>query len=202
MTDLRIGILGVGRIGKMHAELIERQTPGATVSAVYDVFTEGAAAVGGRRGFPRRGVVARKNLIGADDVDAVAICSSTDTHIDLLVAAADAGKADLHRETAVARPRRGRARGRRGRGRRRPRPGRVQPPVRMPATRRSATGSWRATWATSRWCGSPAVIPAPPPDRVHRGVGRDLPRHDDPRLRHGPVRHRQRGRPRSTQPAR
>ena len=33
MTDLRIGVLGVGRIGKMHAELIERQTPGATVSA-------------------------------------------------------------------------------------------------------------------------------------------------------------------------
>jgi myo-inositol 2-dehydrogenase/D-chiro-inositol 1-dehydrogenase len=32
-------------------------------------------------------------LLGADDVDAVAICSSTDTHADLIVAAAGSGKA-------------------------------------------------------------------------------------------------------------
>ena len=30
-------------------------------------------------------------------------------------------------------------------------------------------------------------------DRLHQGVGRNVPRHDDPRLRHGPVRHGQRG---------
>ena len=91
MTDLRIGVLGVGRIGKMHAELIERQTLGATVSAVYDVYTEGAEAVGSDVG--ARVAASPEDLIGADDVDAVAICSSTDTHIDLLVAAAEAGKA-------------------------------------------------------------------------------------------------------------
>ena len=34
-----------------------------------------------------------EELLGAPDVDAVAICSSTDTHADLLVAAAEAGKA-------------------------------------------------------------------------------------------------------------
>ena len=91
MSDLRIGVLGVGRIGKMHAELIERQTPGATVSAVYDVYTEGAEAVAADVG--ARVASSPDDLIGADDVDAVAICSSTDTHIDLLVAAAEAGKA-------------------------------------------------------------------------------------------------------------
>ena len=91
MTDLRIGVLGVGRIGKMHAELIERQTLGATVSAVYDVYTEGAEAVASDVG--ARVAASPEDLIGADDVDAVAICSSTDTHIDLLVAAAEAGKA-------------------------------------------------------------------------------------------------------------
>lgn len=91
MTDLRIGVLGVGRIGKMHAELIERQTPGATVSAVYDVYAEGAEAVGADLG--ARVASSPEDLIESDDVDAVAICSSTDTHIDLLVAAAEAGKA-------------------------------------------------------------------------------------------------------------
>ena len=31
---LRIGVLGVGRIGRMHAELLGRQVPGAAVTAV------------------------------------------------------------------------------------------------------------------------------------------------------------------------
>ena len=91
MSELRIGVLGVGRIGKMHAELIERQTLGATVSAVYDVYAEGAEEVGAD--VDARVASSPEDLIGADDVDAVAICSSTDTHIDLLVAAAEAGKA-------------------------------------------------------------------------------------------------------------
>lgn len=91
MSDLRIGVLGVGRIGKMHAELIERQTPGATVSAVYDVYADAAAGVAAEVG--ARVATSPDDLIDADDVDAVAICSSTDTHIDLLVAAAEANKA-------------------------------------------------------------------------------------------------------------
>ena len=90
MNELRIGVLGVGRIGKMHAELIERQTPGATVSRVFDVFSDGAKAVGDDVG--AKVSASAQELIEADDVDAVAICSSTDTHIDLLVAAAQAGK--------------------------------------------------------------------------------------------------------------
>ena len=30
VAPLRIGIIGVGRIGRMHAELLERQVPGAS----------------------------------------------------------------------------------------------------------------------------------------------------------------------------
>ena len=45
-----------------------------------------------------------ESLIDGDDVDAVAICSSTDTHIDLLVAAAGRRQAGVHREAALARP--------------------------------------------------------------------------------------------------
>ena len=89
--DVRIGVLGTGRIGAMHAELIERQTAGATVTAVFDVFAEGAQKVGADVGARVAGSAAE--LIESDDVDAVAICTSTDTHIDFLVAAAEAGKA-------------------------------------------------------------------------------------------------------------
>jgi myo-inositol 2-dehydrogenase/D-chiro-inositol 1-dehydrogenase len=91
IAPLRIGIVGVGRIGRMHADLLAREVGGAAVAAVFDAH--GPAA---RDTAERLGVAAAdsaQELIAAPDVDAVAICSSTDTHADLIVAAAQAGKA-------------------------------------------------------------------------------------------------------------
>jgi myo-inositol 2-dehydrogenase/D-chiro-inositol 1-dehydrogenase len=88
IKPLRVGVIGVGRIGGMHAELLERQVPGAAVGAVYDAAEPLARGVGDRLGVP----VAESVDELLDDVDAVAICTSTDTHADLLVAAAGAGK--------------------------------------------------------------------------------------------------------------
>jgi len=85
-----IAILGTGRIGKMHADIVTQRIPGLHVASVYDVFTEGAQAVADSIGCARAESVEE---IMASDVDAVAICSSTDTHVDLTVAAAEAGKA-------------------------------------------------------------------------------------------------------------
>lgn len=85
-----IAVLGTGRIGKMHAEIITQQIDGLAVSAVYDVYTEGAQAVAESIGCDRAESVEETM---SSDVDAVAICSSTDTHVDLAVAAAEAGKA-------------------------------------------------------------------------------------------------------------
>lgn len=89
-SDVRIGLLGVGRIGSMHAELIARRVDGATVSVVYDVAGEVAQQVALDVG--ARVAASPDELMQADDVDAIAICSSTDTHIDYLVAAAESGK--------------------------------------------------------------------------------------------------------------
>ncbi len=85
-----IAVLGTGRIGKMHAELIARQVPGLDLHSVFDVYMEGAAAVAADLGVP---AAASTEEIMASDADAVAICTSTDTHVDLVVAAAEAGKA-------------------------------------------------------------------------------------------------------------
>ncbi|MFZ8910636.1 MAG: inositol 2-dehydrogenase [Candidatus Nanopelagicales bacterium] len=88
MSDLRIGVIGTGRIGRMHADYIARQTPRATLSAVSDVSEASAAEVAEMYGVP---AMSADEVIAASD--AVAICSSTDTHVDYIIAAADAGKA-------------------------------------------------------------------------------------------------------------
>ena len=87
---VRIGVAGVGRIGKMHAEIIARNTPNATLVAVADVNQAAAEAVAKELNVEARSVA---DLISSEDIDAVAICTSTDTHVELIIAAAEHGKA-------------------------------------------------------------------------------------------------------------
>ena len=89
-APIRIGILGVGRIGELHARLIAREVPGLALAGVFDVDPAAAARVGGELGVE----VARSadELMTSATTDAIAICSSTDTHVDLVVGAATTGK--------------------------------------------------------------------------------------------------------------
>lgn len=90
-SGLKVGVLGVGRIGRMHAELLERQVDGASVTAVFDVNASASAEVGSA---VDAGVEeSMESLLSRPDVDAVCIATSTDTHVDAIVAAAEAGKA-------------------------------------------------------------------------------------------------------------
>jgi myo-inositol 2-dehydrogenase / D-chiro-inositol 1-dehydrogenase len=90
-VTLRIAVLGVGRIGKMHVELLARQVPGASVAMVQDINGDAAAAVGEQ--FDVLHTTDVDAVLASGDVDAVAICSSTDTHVPFMIASANAGKA-------------------------------------------------------------------------------------------------------------
>jgi myo-inositol 2-dehydrogenase / D-chiro-inositol 1-dehydrogenase len=88
---VRIGLLGTGRIGRMHADLLAGRVEGAALAAVCDADPETAAEVGARLRVPT--VSSAAELFGNPDVDAIAICTSTDTHAEAIVATARTGKA-------------------------------------------------------------------------------------------------------------
>jgi myo-inositol 2-dehydrogenase/D-chiro-inositol 1-dehydrogenase len=88
---LRLGVIGAGRIGKIHAESLATRVPGARVMAIADIDLKSAQETAARLHIPT--ALAGYHAILADpDIDAVAICSSTDTHARIVIEAAAAGK--------------------------------------------------------------------------------------------------------------
>jgi myo-inositol 2-dehydrogenase/D-chiro-inositol 1-dehydrogenase len=86
--SLRIGVIGAGRIGQVHARSVAG-LPDATLVAVADVFLEGASALAEE--FGARATQNAEELFDTSAIDAVIIASPTSTHIDLIDAAIDAG---------------------------------------------------------------------------------------------------------------
>lgn len=84
---MRIGFLGVGRIGQSHAEVVARH-PEVTGLVLAD-----AVPVRAREAADRLGCEAVDEVEAVFDagVDAVIVASATDTHADLILAGADAG---------------------------------------------------------------------------------------------------------------
>ncbi len=85
----RLALLGAGRIGKVHARAIAEDKR-AKLAAVADAFPEAARAIAAASG----AAVKTIDEIEADkDIDAVIICTPTNTHADLIERFAKAGKA-------------------------------------------------------------------------------------------------------------
>jgi myo-inositol 2-dehydrogenase/D-chiro-inositol 1-dehydrogenase len=91
MEKVNIGVIGVGRIGRLHARNLKYQVPGLKVLAVADIFEKSAREVASQLEIP----IAEKDyrvLLENNHIDAVVICSSTDTHAQIISEAAQAGK--------------------------------------------------------------------------------------------------------------
>jgi myo-inositol 2-dehydrogenase / D-chiro-inositol 1-dehydrogenase len=88
---MRFGIIGAGRIGKIHGGNVAAR-PDSQVAFVADADPDAAAALAKATGAK---VAAVDAILASKDVDAVAICSPTDTHADLIERAARAKKAIL-----------------------------------------------------------------------------------------------------------
>ena len=86
---VRFGLLGAGRIGRVHAKAITGDA-NAKLVAVSDAMPAAAQAIAGQYGCDIRTIDA---IEASKDIDAVVICTPTDTHADLIERFARAGKA-------------------------------------------------------------------------------------------------------------
>lgn len=89
---MKIGIIGAGRIGKVHARNISRFVPDLEIKTIADPFADGeTAAFAAKCGIPHVSRDAR-DVLDDPEIGAVLICSSTDTHARFIREAAAAGK--------------------------------------------------------------------------------------------------------------
>lgn len=88
---IRVGVIGAGRIGKIHAENLATRIPGVEVVAIADPNVDAAKELAEKLHVPAYFEDYRK-ILDDKSIDAVAICSSTDTHARFMTEAAEAGK--------------------------------------------------------------------------------------------------------------
>jgi len=86
---LKVGLLGAGRIGQVHAAVIAAHE-GSTLAAISDVYAPAAEELAAKY---HAQVRSSDEIIADDSINAVLIATSTDTHSDLIEAATQAGKA-------------------------------------------------------------------------------------------------------------
>ena len=88
---INVGIIGVGRIGKLHAENLAYRIPDARIVAIADIQKDAAEQVATRLGVSKASGDYHTILVDKD-IDAILICSATDTHAQIIEEASAVGK--------------------------------------------------------------------------------------------------------------
>ncbi len=91
MGDLRIGVIGAGSIGTVHAANLARRVPGARLAAVADIDREKAETCAADNEADEA-YTSDTELLAHRDLAAVIVCTPPETHAGIIEAAAAAGK--------------------------------------------------------------------------------------------------------------
>ena len=91
-NKVRIGLLGAGRIGKLHGENLAHAVPNADLYAVADPFMNDATRAWAADMGIEKCYDDPEMIFGDPTIEAVFICSSTATHADFIMRAAQTGK--------------------------------------------------------------------------------------------------------------
>ena len=186
MTELlNIGIIGAGRIGKVHAATLAYRAPGARLLAVADVNLAAAQELADKHCIPQATADYRE-VLANPDIQAVFICSPPTRTRSSSRKLPRAGKhifcekpialdlAQIDRTLAAVEAGRRQA------------AGRLQPPLRR-QLRPGAAGDRLRRDRAARPAAHHQPRPRPAAHRLREGVRRHVPGHDHSRLRHGPL---------------
>ena len=91
MSNINVGIIGAGRIGQIHAKNLSSHIPNTKVLAIADKYIDAAKACA----FECNILDIEEDyhsILENKDIDAIFICSSTDTHAQIIIEGAEAGK--------------------------------------------------------------------------------------------------------------
>lgn len=89
---VKVGIIGAGRIGRVHINSITTRVPNAKIKTVADPFLSEETADWAKSMGVEKTTKDYKEIINDPEIDAVLICSSTDTHSPISIEAIKAGK--------------------------------------------------------------------------------------------------------------
>ncbi len=87
-----VGIIGAGRIGKVHVESICTKVPNAQVKILADPFMNDETAAWAKAKGVQHTTKDYKEVLADPEIQAVLICSSTNTHASISIEAIEAGK--------------------------------------------------------------------------------------------------------------
>jgi myo-inositol 2-dehydrogenase/D-chiro-inositol 1-dehydrogenase len=88
---MKIGLIGAGRIGKLHGELLTYHIPEAVIKTVAEIYLKDIKEWAKQLNILNLTTDAA-DILNDPEIEAVLICSSTDTHAQLVIEAAKAGK--------------------------------------------------------------------------------------------------------------
>ncbi len=88
---MKIGLVGAGRIGKLHGELLTKNIPEAEIKTVAELYADDVGKWATDLRISKL-TTDYTEILDDPEIEAVLICSSTDTHAQLIIEAANAGK--------------------------------------------------------------------------------------------------------------
>ncbi|MDW7662247.1 MAG: inositol 2-dehydrogenase [Bacillota bacterium] len=92
VKNINIGVIGLGRIGQLHTANIVSSIPEATVISVADICLDDEKIAWAQKLGVKKIFEDAEKVIADPEIDAVLICSSTDSHSNLIIKSARAGK--------------------------------------------------------------------------------------------------------------
>lgn len=89
---MKVGIIGAGRIGKVHAKNISMYVPEIEIKTIADPFMNKETEEFAKKCGIFNVTKDANDILNDSEIEAVLICSSTDTHSKYIIEAAKAGK--------------------------------------------------------------------------------------------------------------